>query len=502
MRAVIAMMKHETNTFSPVPTPLERFGDGGPYWGAAARRHYTGTNTPIGAFIALAEADGMEIATPVAAEAWPSGPVQRAAFQALSDAIAEEVAKGCDVILLDLHGAMVTEDGRVGETALVERLRQLAPDVPIAVALDSHANVGHALISAATIVGGFKTYPHTDMHETGLQVGRIALDAAHGRIAPVMVWGARPMLPHIMRQGTDEAPMRDLIAAARAAETSGRVLAASIFPGFPHADIPEAGLSCVVVSDGDPTAAQEICAELLDQAWERRAEFVYRGLPARQAVARAKALADGPVLLLDHCDNCGSGGTQDVMTVIEEVLRQELEDVVIFAVHDPAAVAAMVDAGVGADVTLSLGGKLDMPAIGLTGRPLTVRGRVTLISDGGYTILGPMYTGVRVSMGRTAVLDTGRARIVVIERHHEPWDIGCLVSLGIDPTRQRYILLKSRVHWRAGFWPVVRHVVECGGDGVTTSDYDRLTFRNVRRPIYPLDPAMAIDAAGPGEATG
>lgn len=499
MRAVIAMMKHETNTFSPVPTPLERFGDGGPYWGEAARKHYTGTNTPIGAFIALAEAEGMEIATPVAAEAWPSGPVQRAAYTALCDAIAAEVESGCDLILLDLHGAMVTEDEEDGEGALVQRLRALAPEVPIAVALDSHANIGPKLIGNATIVGGFKTYPHIDMHETGLQIGRIALDALHGRVRPVMVWGQRPMLPHIMRQGTDEAPMRDLIAATRAAERSGRVLAASVFPGFPHADIADAGLSVVVVGDGEPVAAQEVCADLLDQAWQRRAEFVYRGLPAREAVARAKALADGPVLMLDHSDNCGSGGTQDVMTVIAEVLRQELEDVAIFGVHDPAAVAAMVAAGVGSQVTLSLGGKLEMPAIGLPGRPLEVSGTVRLISDGSYTILGPMYTGVQVSMGRTAVLDTGRARIVVIERHHEPWDIGCLVSLGIDPTRQRYLLLKSRVHWRAGFWPVVRHVVECGGDGVTTSDYDRLAFRNVRRPIYPLDPEMILEADAAGE---
>jgi microcystin degradation protein MlrC len=116
-----------------------------------------------------------------------------------------------------------------------------------------------------------------------------------------------------------------------------------------------------------------------------------------------------------------------------------------------------------------------------------VTGRVRLLGDGGYTIQGPMYTGVRVSMGRAAVLDTGRARIVVIERHHEPWDVGCLTSLGLDPTRTRYVLLKSRVHWRAGFWPLVRHVVDLAGDGVTTSDYGRLGFERLRRPIYPLD---------------
>lgn len=487
MRVVVAMLKHETNTFSPVPTPLSRFGNGGPAWGAEARRAYEGTATPMGAFIGLAAAEGADIATPVAAEAWPSGPVDADAYDRLADAIAEEVARGCDLILLDLHGAMVTTASEDGEGDLAARLRALAPEVPIAVALDLHANVTARLVDAATVIAGFKTYPHTDMHETGLAAGRVAFAALKGQVRPVMRWGSRPMLPHIMRQATADAPMRDLIEAARRAEAEDGALIASVFAGFPHADIRDAGLSAVVVTDGDAAGATRVRDRLLDLAWARRRDFVYVNEPAAAAVARAARLTDGPVLLLDHADNCGSGGTQDVTIVLGEVLRQGLEDVAAFAIHDPGAVEAMMAAGIGAEVTLPLGGKLDMPAIGLRGQPLTVTGRVRLLSDGAFTIRGPMYTGVRVSMGRTAVLDTGRVEIVVIERHHEPWDLGCLRSLGIEPTAKRYILLKSRVHWRAGFLPVVSHVVECAGDGVTTSDYGRLTFAHVRRPIFPLD---------------
>jgi len=492
MRVVAALFKHETNTFSPVPTPLERFGDGGPYWAEAALNHYRGTNTPLGAFIDLAEARRAEIAVPVAGEAWPSGRVADDAYQKITDAIVAEVDRGCDVLLLDLHGAMATESLDDGEGALVARIRESHPELPIGVALDLHANLTERLVTSATAIVGFKTYPHTDMYATGERVGRIVLDAFDGKVRPAMAWGNRPMIPHIMRQGTDEAPMRDLVDAARDLEDAG-ALAASVFGGFPHADIADAGLSCVVVTDADIVRAERSCGDLLQQAWAAREDFVYRSEPLDQAVARAKALADGPVLLLDHADNCGSGGTQDVMTVIEEVLRQGLDDVVVFAVHDPEGVQGMIDAGPGAEVTLSLGGRYAMPSIGLEGKPLEVSGRVVRLSDGGYTIQGPMYTGVWVSMGRTAVLDTGRARIVVIERHHEPWDVGCLTSLGIDPARTRYILLKSRVHWRAGFWPVVRHVVDLAGDGVTTSDYARLRFERLRRPIHPLDPN--VDAA-------
>ncbi len=487
MRVVIAMMKHETNTFSPVPTPITRFGNGGPDWDGQALAAYENTATPMGAFIDLARAEGAEIVTPVAAEAWPSGPVEDAAFARLSDAVAEEVAKGCDLILLDLHGAMVTESLEDGEGELVARLRGLAPKTPIAVALDLHGNLSDKIVNNADVVTGFKTYPHTDMYETGLQAGRIAFRAQNDGCRPAMAWGSRPMLPHIMRQGTADSPMRELIAAARQAEADG-ALAVSVFGGFPHADIHDAGISVVAVTDGDAAAARSICDAILDRAWEDRHGFVYRSEPAAQAVARAARLGEGPVLMLDHCDNCGSGGTQDVMVVLGEILRQGLEDVAAFAIHDPQAVEAMMEAGIGAEVTLDLGGKLDMPAIGRVGEPLRLSGRVKLLSDGRYTIRGPMYTGVTVGMGRTAVLDTGKVEIVVIERHHEPWDLGCLQSLGIEPAAKRFIMLKSRVHWRAGFWPVVRHVVECAGIGVTTSDYDQLNFRHVRRPIFPLDP--------------
>jgi microcystin degradation protein MlrC len=198
-------------------------------------------------------------------------------------------------------------------------------------------------------------------------------------------------------------------------------------------------------------------------------------------------MREGPVLLLDHADNVGSGGTEDVMTVLREVFRQGLDDVAVAAICDPDAVKRMAAAGVGATITLALGGKTDMPSIGLAGRPLTVTGKVKLLSDGEWTCRGPMYTGVKVMMGPTAVLDLGRVEIVITSRHHEPWDLGVFTSVGIDPATKRYLLLKSRIHYRAGFAGMARATILCDGEGVTTSDNDQLAYRHLRRPIYPLD---------------
>ncbi len=111
MKLVIAQMKHETNTYSPVPTPLARFAVGGevPPEGAAAVAAYRGTGSAIAAFIELAEEAGAEYVVPIAANAWPSGPVHDAAFEHIAGRICDAVAKGCDAVLLDLHGAMVTQ---------------------------------------------------------------------------------------------------------------------------------------------------------------------------------------------------------------------------------------------------------------------------------------------------------------------------------------------------------------------------------------------------------
>ena len=494
MKIVIAQMKHETNTFSPVPTPLARFSGerSTPLEGADAYQAYKGTGTAIGAFLELAEEAGAEIVLPVAANAWPNGPVEDAAYEHIVQRIVDAVADGCDAVLLDLHGAMVTRSFEDGEGELLRRLRAIAPAVPIGVALDMHTNLFPAMVDHATVLAGYQTYPHVDMFETGLRAGRAVFAMLAGRARPSMAWGQRPMLPHVMRQGSDDSPNHELQARCKDMEMQG-ALCASVFVGFPNADVREAGLSAVVVTDGDPERARRWCDELLEMAWGARAAFVYQPEPLSRSLAQAQALraslADdaGPVVLLDHSDNCASGGTMDTMTVLGAILDAGLQDAAAFAICDPGAVQKMMHAGVGAEIQLALGGKLDMPAIDLRGQPRSVKGRVRLLCDGRYRNLGPMARGEANHMGPTAVLDTGAVEIVVVSRQVEPHDLAAFQAVGIAPERKRYLMLKSRVHWRAGLRSLAAAVVECAGSGVCSSDYAALRFQRLRRPIYPLD---------------
>ncbi len=493
MRIVCAMLKHETNTFSPIRTDLARFADWGLFFGQEAADAYRDTAMPLAAYMKLAEAAGAEVVVPVAAEAMPAGPVTREAFERLNGAILEEVAKGCDAVLLDLHGAMVSEVADDGEGWLLSEIRAIAPSLPIAVTCDLHCNLTAAMIENSTALIGYKTYPHVDMYEVADQVGRILMGSLDGSINPVMRWGRPPLLSQTLCQGTDDMPMKPLIAQCRELEEQPGILAATVFGGFALADIEDAGNSAVVITDGDSEAAESARDALVAASWAARDDFIYRATPLQEAVAEAKTLNHGPIVLLDHADNCGSGATQDVMTVIAEVLRQRLEGVVVATVWDPEAVRLMTEAGEGATITLPLGGRTDMPSIDALGEPLEVTGVVEKLSDGNFVVEGPMYTGVTVRCGETALIRVGGVRIIVTSLHHEPWDAGVISMMGIEPAKCRYILLKSRIHYRAGFGDLERHRFTLDGMGVTTSDNSLLDYKKVRRPIYPLDPVNEID---------
>ena len=493
MRLLLAMMKHETNTFSPVVTDLARFsraGGSAPDGGASAVAAYRGTGTVTGAYIEIAEREGAEFELAIAADAWPSGPVEDAAYEAMTATILDAVKRGgWDGILLDLHGAMVTRSHEDGEGMLLKRIRAIDPKTPIAVGYDMHANVYAEMVELANVVAGYQTYPHVDTYGTGRRAGDALVRMIKGQVNPTTAWGRLPMIPHVMRQGTADEPNKSLQARCKAMEAEG-ALCASLFVGFPHADISNAGLSVVVTTDNDMALAEKLRDELLDAAWAQREAFVYRLEPLERSVARAKAMTEGPVILLDHYDNAASGGPMDTTRVLAEIIRQQLDDVAAFGIFDPEAVQQCITAGIGNTITLPIGGKLKMPMCPEPSEPLVVTGRVKTIFDGKYRAKGPMAAGTQQDMGHAVVLDIGRVQIVLFSRHVEPFDVNTLLSVGIDPMQKRYVMLKSRIHWRAGMSHLAKAVVECAGVGVCTSDYKQHPFERLRRPIYPLDPQV------------
>jgi microcystin degradation protein MlrC len=493
MKILIARLNHETNTFSPIPTPLSSFGDQGPLYGDAAYAASKNTRTGIGAFIDVLEKAGHEVVVACSAMANPSGTVDAHAYKQLSDTIVS-AASDCQAVALDLHGAMVAESTDDGEGDLLERIRAVLPHAPIAVALDLHGQMTNKIIVNSDIVVSFKTYPHVDMYETGAHAATLLIGTIERRIKPALAWRQLPLMLNTLCSRTDIGPMHEAVERARAAQSQG-MLAVSVLAGFPLADIAAPCISVAVVSDNDHEAADAVAQDIAAFIWSKREDFVYQSEPLAASIARANELANelanqpgtGPVLLLDHGDNCMSGGTCDDMNVLHEALKQGLDDIVVGPICDPQAVQILIEAGLHATVTLAVGDKVPLTQLGLTNpsRPLT--GVVSAISDGQYVVSGPTYTGQHIHMGRTVCLETAQAKVLITETPQEHWDLGIFSHIGIDATQHRFVLLKSRMYCRPVFVPVSKALVECDGGGVTGADHTRFPYKKLNRPVYPFD---------------
>lgn len=497
MKIVAARMNHETNTFSPVPTPLSSFGPDGPTFGAQAYAQGRGTRTGLGAFIAMAEARGDDIAVAVNATANPSGRVEDAAFERMAGSVVERVRGGCDLILLDLHGAMVTQSFDDAEGELLRRVRAVAPQTPLAVALDLHGNITQAMVEHADVIVGFKTYPHVDMHETGAHAARLAFEMVDTGRRPVLAWRQLPLLSHTLRSATGEGAMQRAVQGARELESQG-LHAVSVFAGFSLADIADAGMSVVAVG-ADRAQAQAAADALARRIWAERAGFVYTSEPLAASVARAQVLRQqagaggGPVLLLDHGDNVMSGGSCDTTPVLEECLRQGLANIGMGPLADAETVAQAIAAGVGSTLRVRLGNKLPLGLPNGQPEPLALEVRVRAITDGRFRISGPIYTGETWAMGRTVVLAHAAGVLVVSERPMEPLDLGVFTSAGVNPTDFDFLILKSRMYCRPSFVPLGGGLAECDSRGVTSSDYGLFRFSKLRRPVHPLDARTTFD---------
>ncbi|MBI4607762.1 MAG: M81 family metallopeptidase [Candidatus Rokubacteria bacterium] len=487
MRFFLAMASHETNTFSNLPTDRAQFEARDLHYGGEILEVFRVTGTCLGGMIEVAEKHGVALVPSVAAAASPAGRVTREIYTHLKERLVADLraAGPLDGILLDLHGAMVPEGLDDGEGDLLKAVRGVVGTrVPIAAPLDLHGNLSSDIVAHADFLVGYKTYPHVDMRERGAEAAERLIQIVQKKIRPVRALRKPPLLPPLGNMGTTKGPMRRLYDLADALEQDAKILSVSIFGGFPHADIPDAGLGIVVITDGDPALAEARADELQQVAWEHRHEFVHHGLPVREAVATALATEGKPVILADMADNTGGGAAGDGTEILRELLRIGARSAVVACLWDPEAVRACVRAGVGNTLTLKIGGKVD----DRHGAPLEVTGRVRTLSDGRFIHKGPMFRGLPGKLGPTAVLDVNDVKVILISHRWQTLDPEMLRFVGIDPRDEKIVVVKSTIHYRAAFEPIAKAIIEVDAPGLSSSNLARFNFTRVRRPIFPLDP--------------
>lgn len=485
-RVLVAEFMHETNTFSVQPTDEAAFRRCHFHRGNEIPAIYHGTRSALGAAFAAAEDLGWHLVHPIAAHANPSGRVTDACF----DTVAGEIvaaATGVDGVLLHLHGAMATTSHDDGEGELLSRLRAaIGRDVPIVVVLDLHATVTEAMAHHANALIAYRTYPHVDEFERVWQGARLLARAMAREIRPVTAVARRPILYALDGGRTTSAPMIELLSRADSLEASGEALVVSIQAGFSSADVHDIGPSVAVSTDGDPVKARALAEGLMDEVWAQRNHSTIHFTPLNDAVAKAKSgeRESKPLVIADYSDNPGAGAYGDATVLLNALIDADVRHCAFHAICDPEAVVQAAAAGVGNQVTLSLGGKVD-PTAG--GGPLTVTAHVAAITDGDVTLYGPMGGGVTRGYGLSARLKIGGIDVVVISNNGQAIDLAQFTSLGIEPTRCATLVVKSMQHFRAAFEPIAREVLEVDTGALCTKNFKARPYRRVRRPIWPLD---------------
>lgn len=487
MRFIAGGIMHETHTFSSEPTPLERFRS----WVGDEVLVYRSKNHSFGGTIDACEELGIEFVPTFFADTLSTAPPSRATFDAMTAELCDRIAEAlpADGIVLNLHGAMVAEDFPDAEAEIVRRVRDVAGyDIPVAVTLDFHANIGMELVEFATIVTTYDTYPHTDAAERAREAVELLQRTANGEISPVMALVKPPLLLVPQEMPTDFGPFKDVFDRAHALEASGAALTITIAGGFAYSDVPMAGVSVLVTTDGDPDRANAIAHDLATELWNRRAEMTFANVAPEEAVRRAIEFEDGPVILVDVGDNIGGGTTGDGTVLLAELLRQNARAAVI-VIADPEAAQAAIAAGAGCAFDGLVGGKVDR----LHGEPVGVTGKVRLISDGRWVHEGPENAGVLVESGPTAVVVSGGVSVVLTSTKIAPGDQQQLKSVGIWPDRQHIVVVKAAIRWKGGYEPIARHVIYVDTPGLGATDLTRFSFQHLTRPIYPLDEEAAFD---------
>jgi len=488
-RVLVARIFHQTNAFVGGRTGLEDF---------AIRRGEDMLRTETGCYMAgLAEAareNGWKLLPVVDMHAVPRGTVADAVvdlFWAEFRAVADREAEGgVDGIFLVLHGAMVSESLQDVEGEMLRRIRGVEhlSDVPVCGVMDPRVNFTEAMGRQSDGLIAHRESPPTDVAET-VALAAATLDRLmQTEDRPATVWDRPPIMWPPGGTATDENPMLSLQARAREIEADmPDVLAVNVFAGFPYADVPEAGVAFSAVTTGDLELARGAVRELNVLASSLREDGTPDLVTLEEAMERLEDHREGPILLMEPSDDVGAGAAGDATRVLRALVEHGVPDAGVM-INDPETVAVLGDAEPGEHRSVEIGGKSE--DIGAEPLPLVVE--VVSRSDGRFEaedreghLVRPSSGEVR--MGPCAVVRHGGVTILLTSRRTLPSDFAQWRSQGVDPESFFVVGVKASTEHRDVYAPIAAAGYAIDLPGPCAANLRRLPFRNVRRPIYPLD---------------
>ncbi|AVT75336.1 hypothetical protein RPPS3_12730 [Rhodopseudomonas palustris] len=486
-RIAVGGFLHETNTFAPTKATWEAFVHGGGWpamtIGADVLKVMRGINVGLAGFVEEADAKGWKLIPTVACGASPSAHVTEDAFERVVKIMIDGIkaAGQLDAVYLDLHGAMVTEHLEDGEGEILARVRAvIGPDLPLVVSIDLHANVTPRMIEHADALIAYRTYPHVDMADTGRASAKHLELLLRSGQKFAKAFRQLPFLIPISWQCTFDQPTKGIYDKLAALESEA-VPTLSFAPGFPAADFPDCAPSVFAYgrTQADADAAADAVAALVAGHEDDFDGKIYSPDDGVKHAIELARTAAKPIIIADTQDNPGAGGDSDTTGMLRALVRNNAQRAAIGVIYDPDAAKAAHAAGVGAIVSLSLGGKSGIPG----DTPFEEIFVVEQLSDGRFVAPGPYFGGREMEMGPSACLRIGGVRVVIASHKAQLADQAMYRYVGIEPTTQAILVVKSSVHFRADFQPIAERLLICAAPGAMPADTAALPWQRLRPGI-------------------
>jgi microcystin degradation protein MlrC len=492
MRIAIGSYIQESHSFAPTVGRWEDFREGQLCYGSDVIEGMRGTATEVNGAVDVAEARGGVTLLPLlrAMQRSSTGPIERVVHEGIRDDMNARLRDAhaqapLDGVFLSMHGAMCADgyDDATGDVIRAAR-EVVGSHVPIVVTLDLHANITHRMATVSDALVGYLTFPHIDLYETGQRGMQLLLRAIETKTQPVNVVTKLPMIVSAENAQTTRGVIHDLLQSALAHIGHDGILDVSFFPMQPWLDIPEAGCAIVAVAEPEHVLDAELLVNALADAWWLRREEHAVNLASTDAIiSEALASERKPWVFSDSADAPSSGAPGDSSVTIAALLRANPQKDCYANIVDPAAVAKMIDAGVGNEVTVTLGASSGTSLYS----PIKVTGKVRLISDGDFIHRARGLQGQTMRRGRTAVLQCGHVFVVVMELAVLQWDRELYKSVGLDPADAQIVIVKSPAGFRADYEPIAATVRVLDAPGVCTPILTSLPFTRIPRPMWPFD---------------
>jgi microcystin degradation protein MlrC len=493
MRIAIAEIAQETGSFSPMVAELGDFEAYGLYFGDEILRRMQGVG-PIGGFLEVVAEQPVKIHLLPIVRAWGSagGLITAAALDVLVDRLVAGLHQSLplDAVFLSLHGAAASERDDDVEGYVLAKVREVVGRrTPVVVALDHHANITRRMVEHADALVGHETQPH-DPPATGRKAARLLFRILRGEVRPTIGWRKIPLITPQDQFLTSAGPMQEWFEFARQMERRAGVLDVSPYPMQPWLDVAEGGWAVVVHTDGDSELARRLADEMAEKAWSLRDAF-WRSerVPPAEAVRQAYAAATrepyGLVILSDTGDSVYGGAPGDNTTLLRALIEAQPKGKAYVPMVDAEAVKAAHTAGVGAHLTLELGAKVDREFA----EPLTVTADVVAISRGVTVDLADR--GI-CDLKQTALLRIGNIYVALLDHRSFAVNHPVLYThLGLDMTDARMVVVKTASNFQF-FAPWRIGLIRVDTPGTTQSNLHAFNWKNLPRPIYPLDPLQEI----------